>query len=351
MTPGSPHVHNVSVAGRPLGFQRKLLLAFAAVLLPVLLLLGVDLVQDARATQETLLDAQALTAQAVAVQVNESFDAALELGWALANDPLVLAMSPGLLDPHLRQLAEQSSRLDAIGVYDATGLNRGWGDPDAPAEPRVRIADRSYFQQVMSTNAPVISEVLELRRPARMGMLVSVPVRNPAGEPKGVINLVLQTRLLEQRYLSALHGGGQNIFLVDPHGRLAFHTGHPSLPYARSNAFSPLAPIQAALAGTPSRLDTFTDPLGSAGVPRRPRSPAPPPLGRGGDGPARAGPGPPHHADAHAGGRLHRHRPVQQWHGRPPRAPPEPPGPAAARARPGPGPRRAPAPLAPAHRR
>ncbi|HLL00714.1 MAG TPA: cache domain-containing protein [Myxococcaceae bacterium] len=242
-------------------FHLKLLLAFLAVLLPVLVLLGVDFMSGLRRTQETILEAHGMTAHAVAVQITDSFDAAIDLGWALANDPVVQSMDSSRLDAHLQRLKEHNPRYDAIGVYDAQGVNRGWGEPRAVPEPRLRISDRPYFQKVMSTNAPVISEVIELRRPVRTAMLASVPIRGPDGRPMGVVNVVLKTNLLEQRYLDNRGNSQQSIFLADPTGRLAFHTAYPDLPYSRSDAFLPFEPLQPALAGTPVQLDRFTSPI------------------------------------------------------------------------------------------
>ncbi|MDY7225959.1 ATP-binding protein [Hyalangium rubrum] len=244
-----------------LRFHFKLLLAFLAVLLPVLALLGFDFLSGVRRTQHTILEAQSLTAQAVSAQVAETFDAAIDLGWTLANDPVVQTLDPWRLDAHLQRLKEHNPRYDAIGVYDAEGVNRGWGDPSEPPEPRLRIGDRPYFQKVMATNTPVISQVIELRRPIRTAVLVSVPIRGPEERPVGVVNVVLQTALLEQRYLGSWLQPGQAIFLTDPSGRLAFHTGYPELPYSQSGAFLPFEPLQAALAGTPVQLDQFVSPL------------------------------------------------------------------------------------------
>jgi hypothetical protein len=91
------------------------------------------------------------------------------------------------LDPHLQELVARSPLYDSIGVFDATGLNRGWSNPTHPDEPRVWIGDRPYFKKVLATNAPVISEVLELRRPIRTGLLVSVPLHGPEARLLGVL--------------------------------------------------------------------------------------------------------------------------------------------------------------------
>jgi PAS domain S-box-containing protein len=244
-----------------LQFHAKLLLAFIAVLLPVLGLLIADFVSDMRRTQQTILDAQSMTARAIAMQAAESFDAAIDFGWAIANDPLVQTMDPTVLDAHMQALARHSPLYDSIGIYDATGLSRGWGNLHQPSEPRLRIADRPYFQKVMATNAPVISEVVELRRPQRTGMLASVPVRGPDGRPMGVVNVVMRTDLLQQRYSTARLQPGQSLFLADPKGRLAFHTELPSLTYGQSSAFFSFEPLATALAGQHLQLDQFTCPL------------------------------------------------------------------------------------------
>ena len=246
---------------RRLQFHAKLLLAFIAVLLPVLGLMMADFVSAQKRTQQTVLDAQSMTARAIAMQAAESFDAAIDFGWAIANDPIVQSMDPTVLDAHVQALARHSPLYDSIGVYDATGLSRGWGNLHQPAEPRLRIADRPYFQAVMATNAPVISDVVELRRPLRTGMLASVPVRGPDGRPIGVVNVVMRTDLLEQRYSEARLQPGQSIFLADPKGRLAFHTEVPSLTYGQSDAYLSFEPLSAALAGHSLQLDHFTSPL------------------------------------------------------------------------------------------
>jgi PAS domain S-box-containing protein len=244
-----------------LQLHAKLLLAFGAVLLPVLALLSADFFSDRRRTQETLLDSQGMTAQAIAVQIAESFESAIEFGRAVAHDPLVRGMDSSKLDAHLQQLVRESPLYDAIGVYDATGLNRGWGDPEIPSEPRVRIDDRPYFQKVMATRSPVISEVVELRRPKRTAILISVPILGSGGQALGVVNIIMHTDLLEQRYTGARLQSGQEILLVDPAGRLAFHTGYPELDSEQRSAFLQFAPMALALAGTTVKLDEFTNPL------------------------------------------------------------------------------------------
>lgn len=244
-----------------LRIHAKLLVAFIIVLLPVLGLLLADLLADLNRTREDILHVQFMTARAVAGQASETLDAAVGFGWAVSKDPLLQTLGQHELDAHLKELAAQSPIYDSVAVFDATGLNRGWSNPTRPDEPRLSIGDRPYFQQVMATNAPVISEVLELRRPIRTGLLVSTPIRGPDGQPIAVFNVVMRTDLLEQRYAGARFQPGQDLFLADHNGRLAFHTGKPELSFEESNAYARFEPLQAALRGTPSRIAQFTSPL------------------------------------------------------------------------------------------
>ncbi|HYO56182.1 ATP-binding protein [Archangium sp.] len=244
-----------------LRIHAKLLVAFVIVLLPVLGFLVVDFLSDLRRTREAILHVQFMTAQAVAVQASETFDAAIGFGWAMSKDPLLRTLDSRLLDPHLKELIGQSPLYDSVAVFDTTGFNRGWSNPTLPGEPRIWIGDRPYFQQALATNAPVLSEVIELRHPIRTGLLVSTPIRGPDGQPIGVINVVMRTDLLEQRYVGARLQPGQALFLADPKGRMAFHTGNPELSFEQSNAFADFEPLRAALKGISSRLARFISPL------------------------------------------------------------------------------------------
>ena len=244
-----------------LSLRTKLLLAFAVVLLPVLGLLLVNFQSDRQARRENVLDDQTLTAQAVAVQIDEAFDAAVGVGWAVANDPLAQTMDPAVLDPHLQLLVARHPLYDAINVFDARGLNRGWGQLTEPAEPRLDISDRAFFIQVMETNRPVISDVLLLRRPIIVGIVASVPVRGPDDRPIGVVNVVTRTDQMANRYKLARLRPGQAILLADRTGRLAFHTSRPDLPYDVTDDYADFAPLQRALAGKPAQRAQFESPI------------------------------------------------------------------------------------------
>ncbi|QRN98532.1 PAS domain S-box protein [Archangium violaceum] len=244
-----------------LHFHGKLLAAFVLVLLPVLGLLIAGFLSDLRRTQAFILEAQSLTAQSVAVQVSEVFDGAIGLGWAVAQDPMIRALDPGVLDSHLRTMVEHSPLYESIGVYDAQGIQRGWGGPAGFAEPGPDIHDRPYFQQVMASNSPVISDVQEMEHTRRAGLIAIIPIHGDGGRSIGVVTIRLRSEQLADRFLDARFQQRQVILLVDPSGRLAFHTGAAYLPYRQSGSYLHFDAVHEALKGLPSRLARFKSPF------------------------------------------------------------------------------------------
>jgi PAS domain S-box-containing protein len=242
----------------------KLLLAFGIVLLPVLALLITGFQSNLAWRETTILESQQLTAEAVAVQVDGAFDSAIGLAWAIANDPLTQTLDQNRLDPHLKQLMERYPLYHAIGVFDVHGVNRGYGHLSLSSEPRFSIADMTYFQSVMATNTPVISQVIQLKRPAGMvGVVAAVPIRNETSQMIGVVTVVMAADQLAKRYEETRLLPGQAILLVDRTTRLAFHSLKRNLSYSASAAYETLPPLRAALAGTPTTVSEFSDPLTS----------------------------------------------------------------------------------------
>ena len=248
-----------------LSVRSKQLAAFAVILLPVLVLLLVSFQASLARREEYVLEEQLLTAQAIAIQVDQTFDAAIGVGCAVANDRLVQTMDPSQLDPHLQELVRRHPFYHAINVWDAEGVNRGWGNVSQPAEPRIAVADmpyfRPYFQQVVATGTPTISEVFLLRRPLTGGVVAAVPIHDPDGHPIGVVTVEMRTDQLAMQYEEARLRPGQSILLTDRKGRLALHTRWLDLPYEESNAYAHLEPLRQALAGVPTQQIEYTSPL------------------------------------------------------------------------------------------
>jgi signal transduction histidine kinase len=242
--------------------RAKLLLAFALVLLPVAVLLGLDFRSSVARQEQSILRAHELTAQAIALQVDEAFDALIGFGWAVANDPTVRSGTPAQIDEKLRALITHVSQVELIAVHDAHGVNRGWGGPGAaPGAPRPNIAGRADFQQVMALNLPQISDVLPPERLGVPGLVATVPLRDEQDQPIGVVVVGVLTEQLARRYEHARLLPGQAIFLADRAGRLAFHTAFRGMTFEESAMLAEATPLRAALAGIPTTNAHFVGPL------------------------------------------------------------------------------------------
>jgi signal transduction histidine kinase len=232
--------------------RAKLLLAFALVLLPVAALLLVDFRASITRQEESILRSHELTAQAVALQVDEAFDALISFGWAVANDPTVRDGDAAAVDRQLRTLVTRAPQVALLAVHDASGANRGWAGPGAlqvPLERRPNIFTSPDFQQVMALNLPQISDVLPPQRLRQPGLVATVPIRDAQDRPVGVVVVGTLADQLAHRYEHARLLPGQAIFLADRAGRLAFHTLLRPMTYETSASLARAESLRAALAG------------------------------------------------------------------------------------------------------
>ncbi|MEN3364628.1 MAG: hypothetical protein V7606_1902 [Burkholderiales bacterium] len=247
---------------RRFGLRAKLFLAFGIVLLPVLILLLLGFRSNLASRESLILEDQRLTAEAVAVQIDGGFDASLGIAWAVANDPLVQTLDAQRLDRHLMQLIERYPVYQQINVFDATGLNRGFGNLTQSPEPRINIANRIYFKTVMATNSPTISQVTHLVRPKDViAVFAAVPIRDSASQPIGVVTVAMSTDQLAKRYEETRLLPGQAIVLADRNVHLAFHSLRRNLSAEASTAFKDSPPLRSAIAGIPTTVSEFRDPV------------------------------------------------------------------------------------------
>jgi signal transduction histidine kinase len=245
--------------------RAKLLLAFALVLLPVAILLWLDFQASVARQEQSILRDHELTAQAIALQVDEAFDALIGFGWAVASDPTVRSGTPAEIDEKLASLVTHVPQVALIAVHDAQGVNRGWGGPGASnpvGTARPTVAGRPDFQQVMALNLPQISDVLPPERLGATGLVATVPIRDAQDQPIGVVVVGALTEQLAHRYEHARLLPGQAIFLADRAGRLAFHTAHRRMSFEESGVLGNAEPLRAALAGIPTTNAHFVGPLG-----------------------------------------------------------------------------------------
>ncbi len=242
--------------------KRKVLLGFAFALLPMLGLLVWGFRSDVRWLEDSLLEDQLVTADAVAVAVDRQLDTAVGIGWAVSFDTRVRSFDPVRVDTYLKELVTVYPQVTSLGLFDASGTNRAYGSSTVrTTPPSFSVADRSYFRQAMATNLPVVSNVVELRAAGGHGIVVGVPVRDETGRPIGIVTVAMDAGDLERQYEEVRVRPGQAILLADRDGRLAAHTALPRLTLGAADAMRHLPALVSALAGVPTTVRSFVSPL------------------------------------------------------------------------------------------
>ena len=243
-----------------LSLRTRILLAIFVVVVPFLALVAYELRADYERRLAALRADQLQTAQAVAAVVDSNFDEGLTLAWALSVEQEVLTLDSGLIDPYLQARRFLFPQYENIAVFDAAGRNVGSAVPVEPTAPRISIADRPYFQELMATNREQTSDVLVGRIVGRPTVILGAPIRGPDGAPRGMASVVLDLDRLPGDLARVRLSSGQAIFLADRSGRLAFHTGKPDLTWEERD-YSGVPAVQRALAGEDVVETDFLCPL------------------------------------------------------------------------------------------
>ncbi len=245
-----------------LSLRNKLLIAFFALLLPMLALIIYDYDAGYRRLRDNILGDQLRTGQAIAALADASLDEAFSTAWAFSRDPVVLTMDPARIDPYLDELAPFLPQFDDIAVFDQEGLNVGSMRLElAPGAPRPSASDRSYFQDIKATGRPAVSEVLISRASGRPIVAAAVPMFDGAGKVRGATIATLDVDYLAQRVSTVGLRESQAIFITDPHGTILFHTLLPREDWGR-RSFADHPAVRLAIQGTQSSEQETSTPLG-----------------------------------------------------------------------------------------
>ncbi|TAK35142.1 MAG: HAMP domain-containing protein [Chloroflexota bacterium] len=244
-----------------LSLRAKQFASFVVILLPILGLLIYGYREADDRQVETILDDQMQTAQAVSAVVDGSFDEALTLGWALANDPVVLTLDPSQLDPYLEQLILYYPQYEQIGVVNALGDQVGTARPFPAGTQRAGLAaDIPTVQQVLSTGQPVLGTVSISRLTLSPATGMGVPIRDKRGQTVGAVFVSYRLETLSRELGGVILGPQQSILLVDTVGTALFHTALSELPWEERN-LSGFEPVKAALEGRPTEVRRFVSPV------------------------------------------------------------------------------------------
>lgn len=238
-----------------LSLRGKLVTCVLLLMAPILLILLSEYWAAPARRREVVLDGLGQTAKAAAVLADTTIDEAISAGAALASSPDIQSLDPVRAAPELARLAAVYPQYDNLSVTDRAGDLIA---ESAPSAPRRNIADRPFFQRVLRTGEPTVTEVVLSRRTGVPAAGVAVPIAGPDGSVRAVVGVSFNLARLRTRLTAIGLQPGQMIGLLDPTGRLAVLTvDYP--PSWEQRDFSSTAPIQAAMAGQAVRMVSFED--------------------------------------------------------------------------------------------
>ncbi|QRK04761.1 sensor histidine kinase [Archangium violaceum] len=233
--------------------RAKLMLGVSLVLLPLLGLLLFGLEENYEMRRTSLLNGMLQTATTSGLLIDASLQEMIRLAQAVSAESASHALRPGELQDFITRLARERTDLVNLAVFDASGR------PVASATPGpegLDISDRPYFQEAIETKEAVVSELLIGRTVKRPVVVVAAPVLDGNKQARGVVTVSLRLDQLARRMLEIGLRPGQALFVVDPHGRLVFHTSRLEATW-EEREISQWKEIQEALAGDPVLTTEF----------------------------------------------------------------------------------------------
>jgi signal transduction histidine kinase len=227
--------------------RTKLMIGVSLVLLPLLGLLLVGLEENYEMRRTSLLNNMRQTANTAGLLVDELLQEARRLAQTVAAEAASQRLEPSELRPFIEHLAGERTDLLNLALFDTAGHPVA---TSTPGPEGLDISDRSYFQEVIRTKEPVVSEVLICRMVRRPSVVVAAPILDVDRQVQGVVAVKLRLDQLARRMLDIGLRPGQAIFVVDPRGRLVFHTSRKETSWEERD-LSGLPEVKEALAGNP----------------------------------------------------------------------------------------------------
>ena len=184
---------------------------------------GYDRVASETRTAEVVLHERARN---VATNAERFIVASRRFLQALAGRPLVVALDPDRCDPVLGHEASYHTDYANLLVADRSGRVICSAVPQ-PADP-VSVADRSWFRQVIETDAFAIGDVQLGRITGRWVVVLGLPVHDGVGRPAGVIAAPVDLATFGSTLVDRLASPTETVTLVDGMGTVLARVPDPS---------------------------------------------------------------------------------------------------------------------------
>ncbi|TAK28885.1 MAG: sensor histidine kinase [Chloroflexota bacterium] len=241
------------------GLRAKLIIFAFAILLPVAGLVAYDFQQDARRHIQNELDDQLQAARAMALVADEAFDGATSMAAALAKMPTFQRLDRTAITASLAHLLSQNPQYYSLLVYDRSGVNVAAAFAEE-GESVPTVTDQPYFQSIVQTGQPSVSEVRMHNPTEQPIVLVGVPIKNPEDQ---IVGAMLTGLTFDELTGKIAHVGLQpprDVFLADPTGRVGLHSGRTDLTW-EERKIAEWAPFANALRGELVRMAEVRSPF------------------------------------------------------------------------------------------
>ncbi len=230
-----------------ISLRAKLLLAFLLVLLPVLALLVRGYLVTLQEDTEDAFNEQMRVAESVGLIVDDELHEALQLDGVFATDPVVMTLDGARLGPYLVRIRPLFPEFDdPLGIFDAQGNLVASAAVPGP----FNIADREFFRELMAGAPQAVGSVVISRGTGRPIVSTGAPIVDAAGNRIGVSSSALSLDLFPQLLTTVQRAQGEEVFLVDRTGTVAFYTGAPDLTLQQRD-LTRFAPVRQTLQGQP----------------------------------------------------------------------------------------------------
>ena len=226
-----------------MSLRTKLLISFLAILAPALAVYIWSHTLQADVGRELILRDQVRAAQIVSVLVDDALDEVRNVALSYATDPVVLTFDTPRLNSYLSRLTPIYTDFDTVvDVFDANGDLVGTSGTFV----RANVSDREWFQELLRTGQPVPTGLLISRVTGRPIAAHAAPIIGPDGRILGAVGSTLSLERFPRSLETVQLAPAQQVFLADPSGILAFHTGIPDLTWEQRD-ISGYLPVQQAL--------------------------------------------------------------------------------------------------------
>lgn len=235
--------------------QRRLVLAVAVGLVPLLALVAAVVWRSVSDTEAQIVREREALARAAALVVDvyvRDNVAALE---TLAQDRAATDdRDPPAVSRYLADIAQRNPNWDGVGLVDGRGLNV---TVTATTPLRsVSIADRDYFKEAMGTGQTAISQAVIGRFSGKPTVAIAVPVSLASGD-RGILTGVLSLAFLEDELDDLPAAVEIGVIVVDRSGHAVVHPDPQVV--SRLADLSALPGVGAAISGGSGSLRRIED--------------------------------------------------------------------------------------------